>query len=192
MSPSLEVDDQIYDLLRREAEPFVDTPNSVLRRLLGLAEAHGENGAAPTRAGTPGELSRPPAASRRSSRSPSNKARLRSRAPAGSILPEEEYIQPVLRSLVEAGGSAPSREIIELVGQMLDGRLTDLDRAPLGSGGIRWHNRVQFVRLRLIERGLMTRDAPRGVWAITDKGRESATSNMSNSISTRGGTVEAR
>lgn len=30
----IEVDDEVYAVLKREAEPFVDTPNDVLRRLL--------------------------------------------------------------------------------------------------------------------------------------------------------------
>jgi hypothetical protein len=34
--PTIRVDDQVYAQLQRAAKPFVDTPNSVLRRLLGL------------------------------------------------------------------------------------------------------------------------------------------------------------
>jgi hypothetical protein len=30
----IEIDDEVYDFLKRQAEPFRDTPNSVLRRLL--------------------------------------------------------------------------------------------------------------------------------------------------------------
>lgn len=33
---SIDVDDEVYARLAREARPLVDTPNSVLRRLLGL------------------------------------------------------------------------------------------------------------------------------------------------------------
>ncbi|MEV0012929.1 hypothetical protein [Streptomyces sp. NPDC047973] len=33
---SIDVDDEVYARLAREAKPLVDTPNSVLRRLLGL------------------------------------------------------------------------------------------------------------------------------------------------------------
>lgn len=34
--PTIRIDDEVYSLLRADAEPFVDTPNSVLRRRLGL------------------------------------------------------------------------------------------------------------------------------------------------------------
>ena len=36
--PKIDVDDQVYGALKKLAEPFVDSPNSVLRRLLGLDE----------------------------------------------------------------------------------------------------------------------------------------------------------
>lgn len=36
MKRKIEVDEEVYMALQREAEPFVDTPNSVLRRLLGI------------------------------------------------------------------------------------------------------------------------------------------------------------
>ncbi|MCW6008412.1 hypothetical protein K1W54_28295 [Micromonospora sp. CPCC 205371] len=34
--PTIRVDDDVYHRLQQEAKPFVDTPNSVLRRLLDL------------------------------------------------------------------------------------------------------------------------------------------------------------
>lgn len=36
MTPTIRIDDEVYERLQKEAKPFVDTPNSVLRRLLGL------------------------------------------------------------------------------------------------------------------------------------------------------------
>jgi hypothetical protein len=60
---------------------------------------------------------------------------------------------------------------------MLGDRLTEADRGTLDSGGIRWHSRVAFARLRMIEEGLLDGDAPRGTWAITDKGRKRAADN---------------
>lgn len=164
MSPSIEVDEEVFALLKDAAEPFTDTPNSVLRRLLAV------DGASTRRSKSPRQ-SHPKEAG--GSTKPTRTRNRQPRAAAGSILPEDEYVRPLLESLDELGGSAPSRDVIERVGKKLDDRLTEIDRAPLGSGSIRWHSRLQFVRLRLIDRGLMTREAPRGVWVITDKGRES-------------------
>ena len=39
--PTIRVDDEVWEWLKHNAEPFSDTPNSVLRRLAGLDE--GEN-----------------------------------------------------------------------------------------------------------------------------------------------------
>jgi hypothetical protein len=44
----IEVDDDVMRLLKGAAEPFTDTPNSVLRRVLGIDPGH------QTAAGTPG------------------------------------------------------------------------------------------------------------------------------------------
>ncbi|WP_435586351.1 hypothetical protein [Micromonospora aurantiaca (nom. illeg.)] len=51
--PTIRVDDEVYELLQRRAKPFVDTPNSVLRRELGLRPSEGAKVAA---AGSSGEL----------------------------------------------------------------------------------------------------------------------------------------
>jgi hypothetical protein len=88
------------------------------------------------------------------------------------LLPENRYEVPLLRALVNAGGRAPYRELVDAVGEELKDELMPADREKLNSGSIRWQSRLQFVRLRLIERGLLARDTPRGVWGITDTGRQ--------------------
>ena len=35
MTPTIRVDDEVYALLQERAEAFIDTPNTVLRRILG-------------------------------------------------------------------------------------------------------------------------------------------------------------
>jgi hypothetical protein len=34
--PSIQIDDEVFEVLQRNAKPFLDSPNTVLRRLLGL------------------------------------------------------------------------------------------------------------------------------------------------------------
>jgi hypothetical protein len=159
---TIEIDDDVMGVLEKKAQPFTDTPNSVLRRLLGLdSETHGGRKSL-TR-------ERPP---RRNRRTHADKRDKGERAPTGTILPEEEYVAPLLQVLHDRGGRAPAREVIDEVGRMLADRLTTLDKEPVSSGGVRWQNRVQFARLRLLERGLLKRNSPRGVWEITGKGDE--------------------
>lgn len=187
MSPNIRVDGDVYRALQRGAEPFVDTPNSVLRRLLGLEPAGREDrqggnrigSSAPTRGRDRPSGSRSKSARSSSadeapvSRSPGS-PKSKDRASPNEILPEHEYVAPLLQVLAGRGGSAPAREVIAEVGRRLDSRLMPMDKEYLASGGIRWQNRVQFVRLRLVEEGLMEKKSPRGVWALTKAGMERA------------------
>lgn len=149
MSQSIDIDDEVFEILKRSAEPFVDTPNTVLRRLLGVDRVKGSSA---------------PAVNARADEE--------ERVPPGALLPEREYEMPILRYLDSCGGRAPSREVVEAVGKALVGELTELDKRPLRSGGIRWHKRAAFVRLRLVERGELMGGSPRGTWEISDRGRE--------------------
>lgn len=172
MAPQVEIDDDILDELKRHAEPFVDTPSTVLRRLLGLGASNGA-GDSPTHAG-PRE--HPEAGHRRgrSSKSPGSrsKAPRMPRAKTGTILSEDEYDVPILEILADHGGRAPSREVLDELETRLGGKLTPVDRSELATGDVRWRNRAQFVRLRLVKQGDMVADSPRGVWELSEQGRE--------------------
>jgi Mrr N-terminal domain len=151
MSPSIDTDEEVFGVIKKNAEPFVDTPNTVLRRLLGIDRVKARP--------EPATVGKP------------------LRAAPGTLLPESEYEIPILRYLEERGGRAPSREVVEAVGEALSDKLTELDRLPLKSGDIRWENRAAFVRLRLVERGELEKKSPRGTWEISDKGLERLSSD---------------
>jgi hypothetical protein len=168
MSPSIEIDGDVWDLLKRQAEPLVDTPNSVLRRLLSLGDGAADREAS-------GDGSSPPNAPRSSrakgAAKKGKRARKRGpRAPVGSLLPEAEYEAPILRALGDRGGSAPAREVIERVGALVEDRLTSLDRETQPNGLKRWETRVQFTRLRMRKGGLIASASPRGVWELSKLG----------------------
>lgn len=164
------VDDDVYAALQAQAVPLEDDVNSVLRRLLGLSPK-----AIPS---TPPQLAaespaKEPTPRRRRAAAPARRsAKKRTRVPKGSIVPEEEYELPILRALAHLGGRVPTSEVIAQVEKEMGTRLTDVDREELSSGGVRWQNRVQFVRLKLIKRGEMVDGSPRGIWEISPAGRE--------------------
>ncbi len=145
----LDVDDDVFGVLAKHSEPLVDTPNTVLRRLLGIDQATSRPAPIRDEAG--------------------KRAR---RAAPGTLLPASEYEIPILRYLEECGGWAPACEAIEAVGKALDGRLTEVDRQPLKSGRIRWEERAGLVRFRLVQRGELAKNSPRAAWEISDQGRE--------------------
>ncbi len=169
MSPSIEIDDDIFEHLKSQAEPFTDTPNTVLRRLLNM-DGRSASPPQPTSTARSDSPEKPPARSGKQAKG--KKQGRRTRAASGTLLPEQAYEKPLLQALVDAGGEAPYRNVLDSVGQSLEKALMPADFEKLTSGGIRWHSRLQFVRLRLIERGELDRDAPRGVWRITDTGRQ--------------------
>jgi hypothetical protein len=197
--PTIRISDGTYAELQRRAEPFTDTPDSVIRRALGLdadedlqpgdeSAPSGARKSASTRASS-GRSSRAAAggqartgAKRGSRRHPAKRDRAKApRAPRGSLLRDEAYELPILQVLEAAGGRAAKNEAIDALEPILGDQLTELDRSEIASGEIRWRNRAQFVRLRLVQRGLMEKDSPRGVWELSRAGRthlaELATAN---------------
>jgi hypothetical protein len=169
VTPNITIDDEVLALLKSHAEPFVDTPNTVLRRLLGLASTNGDL----TDGFLVAEEAAAPVAQQRTRRQRKRTRRGGTkRAQPGTILPDEEYDIPILQILDTHGGRAPTREVLDELGEVLGDRLTPTDHEKLGSGDIRWRNRAQFVRLRLIDSGDMAKGSPRGLWEITDQGRD--------------------
>jgi Mrr N-terminal domain len=167
---TIQIDDDLLDLLKRHAEPFVDTPNDVLRRLLL------DTGERATDSRSRGDRSTD--ADRRGSQSKRGGARsgkkpaARKRAPSGALLSERAYELPLLEVLDAAGGRMPTREAVAAVGERIADQLMSMDHDVLEHGRERWEMRVQFVRLRLVEAGMLEKESPRGVWEISDAGRE--------------------
>jgi hypothetical protein len=57
MMPTIRIDDEVYEVLQHKAQAFVDTPNTVLRRVLGLTGETAQVGATRRPSNPPGELS---------------------------------------------------------------------------------------------------------------------------------------
>ena len=64
--------------------------------------------------------------------------------------------------------------MLDRVGQIMTGVLKDVDYQLLASSpdNLRWRNAAQWARNSMVQEGLLKADSPRGVWEITDKGRE--------------------
>jgi Mrr N-terminal domain len=174
VAPTIRIDDEVFAKLQEKAEPLVDSPNSVLRRLLDLAQP---NGSAPVSGedavgespGTPAPASTGGVGGMKKVKLPKQR-----RAARGTLLPQGEYELPLLQVLFEAGGRAPSREAIDAIEPKLAGKFTEVDRGELPSGELRWRNRTAFARLALVESGDIKKDSPRGIWELTENGAERA------------------
>ncbi len=96
------------------------------------------------------------------------------RLPRGLRTPEDAFRRPILEALVELGGRAPIGEVLDRVGQKMQGILNRYDYERLRSDPqtLRWRNTAQWCRNTLVREGLMKDDSPYGLWEISDRGRQ--------------------
>lgn len=87
---------------------------------------------------------------------------------------DKEYTRPILQALIDLGGSAKSSEVLPRVELYMRPILKPVDYDPLPSDpqSPRWRNAAQWVRYTLVQEGLLRPDSPRGVWEITEVGRQ--------------------
>src|SRR5688572_11766939 len=76
----------------------------------------------------------------------------------------------LLRALAAVGGQAPANKVYPQVSKQFPDLTAEQLAEALPSGGNRWTNRIQWVRLHLVQKGEMA-SVGHGIWAITDKGR---------------------
>lgn len=147
MAPTIRIDDEVWSSLQKRGQAFVDTPNDVLRRLLGL--------------------------DRRRMRSANGDAQ-RPRLKKGQRTPEEAYYMPVLNAVAELGGRARVEDILDRVGKSMAPVLAPVDYEELSTGMERWRNSAQWARNTMcrMKPALLNPGAPRGWWEITEAGRD--------------------
>jgi len=95
------------------------------------------------------------------------------RAVYGSRTYIAEYAKPILTAIIELGGKGKVKEILEKVEAIMKHKLNQVDYEELPSSGTsRWQNAAQWERHNMVKNGLLSDSSPRGVWEITDKGRD--------------------
>ena len=92
--------------------------------------------------------------------------------PSDTPLPRTSYALPILKALIQLGGSAITSEVLRTVRQLMENELKPIDLSQRPAGHLYWENRVHDMRRELINRGLMIANSPRGIWEISDTGRE--------------------
>lgn len=92
----------------------------------------------------------------------------------GVRTPEAAYHIPILKALAGMGGQGKATAVLEIVGRDMKPVLKPVDLEPLASDpeNQRWRNAAQWARNSMIHEGLLKADSPRGLWEITDKGRQ--------------------
>ena len=141
----IKIDEEVFAQLQKEATPFVDEPNDVLRRMLALSH-NGEGKVKET-------------------------SKTRERIPSQYLLPLEEYRTPILESLNNHGGTATRKAVLSDVFGELEHHLKPNDLVTLNGRPARWHSRTEFVKSQMQKEGLVE-SARQGMWRITDEGRK--------------------
>jgi hypothetical protein len=154
--PTIRVDDDVFEGLKALAEPFTDTPNTVIKRL--LLER--------------GQLQRS-----RSERSP---VPARPQAPkatgpvrAGVLTPQPVYEAFLLHVLGTkfngvADKAGATRSVIALMKR--HGYIDAVDEELVQTGETKAANTIAWGRNALKERGLISRNSRRGSWELTPEG----------------------
>ncbi|MBN9621532.1 MAG: tyrosine-type recombinase/integrase [Actinobacteria bacterium] len=95
-------------------------------------------------------------------------------APPPEILALADYEPVVLRGLVDLGGRAKNKDVVEFVGEALAGRHGTKDLEKLPSGEPRWKPRLRRAYISLEQRGWIEPTGTRGGWRRTKVGRAKA------------------
>lgn len=147
---TIRVDKEVLRELERRIGSFSDTPNAVLRRVLGL-ESPGS-----------GEPEGIPVQHFRRGRKPGSRI---------GRTQEREFRRPILESLDEMGGEATVQDILDSVGRKMAGVLTPIDHEAVTTGEARWRSTAKFERQRMLADGLLE-PSVRGFWRISGRGRD--------------------
>lgn len=85
---------------------------------------------------------------------------------------QQEFRLPILKSLIELGGKGTTKEVLKKVELEMKNTLKQIDYDKVSNGSARWENTAQWERFSMKEDGLLSSKSPRGIWEITDKGRQ--------------------
>ena len=85
--------------------------------------------------------------------------------PATSQSVLREYI---IQALNEFGGSARRSDVLDRIGEMLEGQLTPRDLETRGNGDIIWRNNVCWERSAMVKEGILRDDSKYGYWELAE------------------------
>ncbi len=170
-----EVDQVILRLNEKGAQLFKAGKYDQARALLAKAESvSGFRGKVLCLEDNWKALSVPP--TKRSSASLAKEERVQISQPLmpGLKTPYDDFRYPILEALIRLGGAGRVREVLSLVEEILSDQLNHYDYQSLPSdpNSVRWKNSASWERYNMVQDGLLAPDSQRGIWEITEVGRE--------------------
>ena len=143
--PTIRVDLEVFEGLQKLAQPFVDSPSMVIRRLL---EERGVLSAA-------------------------EKAPKSPRLAPDALTPQPVYENYLLHILAkEFDGQGHKRDVTHAIVKrmMKDGLIGAADQELVSTGETKAENTITWARNALKQRGYIDRTARRGMWQLTAAG----------------------
>jgi len=141
--PVVRISEDLFKEVQKYAEPLVDNFETALWKALA---SHRKLSSVRS--------------NRRSSRGP------------GELTPPGDFWKPILEALIERGGQASRAEVHKAVEKKLNGQLKPGDYELNRDGTTKWSKQVDYQRLAMVHEGLLQSNSPRGIWEITDQGRQ--------------------
>ena len=97
------------------------------------------------------------------------------------VIPKQSEIEvPLLEVLVSLGGQGKPREIYPLVTNKFQNLTQEDLEERVESGQNKWTIQIQWARQKLVSKGEID-NTQRGIWVITEKGRNRIQSDVSTS-----------
>ena len=88
-------------------------------------------------------------------------------------IPQKEYCIPILEALKELGGKGTEKEVYDVLEAAMRSRFNELDFEILSDGYTkRWQKMAAWQKYRMVKNGLLEADSPRGIWGISERGKE--------------------
>ncbi len=154
MMPTIRIDDDVFQGLKLIAEPFTDTPNSVIRRLLEdrgvLAKAKADV----------------VQTAKYQVKSDANRQSV-------SLTPQPTFETFLLHVLgTKFNGRGGKHEVTKAVLELMNaqGFIGSADLERVSTGETKAENTIAWGRNALKEKGLISRVSPRGIWELTPEG----------------------
>lgn len=148
--PTVRIDDEVFEALKRLAEPLVDTPNAVIRRLLEAQRA----------------LKKKP-----SKPAPKALAPKADRAQTPQSVYEENLLEVLAGPPFNGRGNKKDVTLAVVARMMKRGLIPPGDLEFVATGETKAENKISWGRNLLKNRGLIRGDAPRGIWELTVEGK---------------------
>jgi hypothetical protein len=143
--PTIRIDQDVFEGLQKLAQPFVDSPSMVIRRML---EKQGILQELPTRSAAPNALT------------------------PQSVY--ERYLLVVLHKEFDGRGHKRDVTHAIIKRMMKDGHINAADQELVSTGETKAENTITWARNALKSRGHISRVSPRGIWELTPEGKAAA------------------